>query len=522
MLSRTDFGRRHFLKTSALLPAASLAIRSTSARAAVTGSVVETRDGKVEGQTLNGIHVFRGIPYGADTAGRNRFMPPKRPAPWSGVRAATAWGHVAPQKVGSPTEYSQMVQWLNQPGGQSEDCLVLNVWTPGLRSGKRPVLFSIHGGGFTTGTSSNPVFDGSPLAHAGDVVVVTINHRLGVLGYLQLGDVDAEFSQSGVAGMLDCVAALEWVRDNISNFGGDPGNVMIFGQSGGGSKVCHLMAMPSAKGLFHKAAMQSGVALKTGSRETAAAAAGAVMKQLGIGKADVRRMQDLPLEKLIAAQPRQIGPVLDGVAIPRNPFDPDAPAVSAAVPIILGTCLHDSALNITNFALTEAEMKVQARNTFGASAEKVDNIVADYRAVDPHSSPCLLLARITTDRGLRRNAITVAERKQAQMAAPAWMYRLDWPSVPYEGKFGAVHGTDVPLTFDNVDAWPITGKGPQARAMAQRMSAAWIAFATTGNPNARGLPQWPAYTPAQRDTMVFDNNTRVVSNPDGELLALLG
>ena len=319
--------------------------------------------------------------------------------------------------------------------------------------------------------------------------------------------------------MLDCVAALEWVRDNISSFGGDPGNVMVFGQSGGGSKVCHLMAMPSAKGLFHKAAMQSGVALRTGSRETAAAAAGALMTQLGIGKGDVRRIQELPLEALIAAQPRQIGPILDGVVIPRHPFDPDAPAVSAAVPIILGTCLDDSALNITNFALTEGEMKEQARTTLGASADKIVNA---YRAVDPHSRPCLLLARITTDRGLRRNAITVAERKQAQMAGSAWMYRLDWSSVPYDGKFGAVHGTDVPLTFGNVDAWPITGKGPEARAMAQRMSAAWLAFAKTGSPNARGLPQWPAYTPAKRDTMVFDNNTRVVSNPDGELLALFG
>ena len=177
MLITTDFRRRQFLKAGALLPAASLAIRSTRAIAAVAGPVVDTRDGKVQGQTLNGIHMFRGIPYGADTAGRNRFMPPKRPSPWSGVRAATAWGHVAPQKVGNPTEYSQMVQWLNQPGGQSEDCLVLNVWTLGLGSGKRPVLFSIHGGGFTTGTSSNPVFDGSTLAQAGDVVVVTINHR---------------------------------------------------------------------------------------------------------------------------------------------------------------------------------------------------------------------------------------------------------------------------------------------------------------------------------------------------------
>jgi para-nitrobenzyl esterase len=516
-------GRRSFLKnTSRLMTGAGagfvfpFAIRV--GRSAGAASVAETTNGNIRGERVDGIHAFRGIPYGADTSGKNRFMPPAKPASWKGVREATQWGHVAPQRVGNATEYSRMVEWLNQPGGQGEECLVLNVWTPGLKDGqKRPVLFSIHGGGFTTGTSGNPAFNGHPLAKFGDVVVVTINHRLGALGYLHLGDLDARFASSGVAGMLDCVAALEWVRDNIGNFGGDAGNVMIFGQSGGGSKVCHLMAMPAAKGLFHRAAMQSGVAIRSGTREAAGKTAERLLDQLGIDKANVGKLQDVPFEKIVGAQAGQLGPIVDGAAIPRNPFDPDAPDISAGVPIIVSTCLHDSALNITDFSLDEAGMKAQAKTMFGADA---DRIVSAYRAADAKLSPCLLLARMSTDRGLRRNAITIAERKNAQRKAPAYMYLLTWPSAAYGGKFGAVHGTDVPLVFHNVDAWPITGTSPEAHAMADRMAAAWVAFARTGNPNARGLPEWLAYTPETRATMIFDNDTRIEQAPLRELMGI--
>lgn len=249
--------RRSVLKAG--LATACLPVALRTAKAATQPPIVNTRDGRIRGETVAGIHTFKSVPYGADTSGKNRFLPPKPPIPWTDIRDATQWGQVAPQSVGSPSEYSRLVQWTNLPGGQGENCLVLNVWTPALDRGKRPVMFSIHGGGFTSGTSGNPVFNGTQLAKLGDVVVVTINHRLGSLGYLHLGDFDPEFAQSGVAGLLDCVAALEWVRDNIERFGGDPGRVMIFGQSGGGSKVSHLMAMPAAKGLFHRAAMQSGV-----------------------------------------------------------------------------------------------------------------------------------------------------------------------------------------------------------------------------------------------------------------------
>lgn len=527
LAANSDFavGRRDFVKNASLLMAGAgagivLPFAARVSRAAGIDSVAETANGRIRGEQVDGIHVFRGIPYGGDTSGKNRFMPPVQPAQWKGVRDAIQWGHVAPQRVGNSTEYSRMVDWLNQPGGQSEDCLVLNVWTPGLKDGgKRPVLFSIHGGGFTTGTSGNPAFNGHPLAKFGDVVVVTINHRLGALGYLHLGDLDPRFASSGVAGMLDCVAALEWVRDNIGNFGGDPGKVMIFGQSGGGSKVCHLMVMPAAKGLFHRAAMQSGVAIRSGTREAAGKTAERLLDQLGIDKAEVGKLQDVPMEKIISAEVGQLGPIVDGVAIPRNPFEPAAPDISTGVPIIVGTCLHDSALRITDFSLDEAGLKAQAKTMFGAGAER---IVSAYRDADPKSSPCLLLARMSTDRGLRRNAITVAERKSAQHKAPAYMYLLTWPSAAYGGKFGSVHGTDVPLVFHNVDAWPITGTSPEARAMADRMAAAWVAFARTGNPNARGLPEWPAFMPETRATMIFDNATRVEQAPGRELMALFG
>ena len=242
-----------------------------AARSAPTAPIADTTCGKLRGNAESGVLVFRGVPYGADTSGKNRFMPPQKPHAWQGVRDALHWGHVAPQPLPNGNYgYVRAVQWAVLPGGRSEDCLVLNIWTPALEDGgKWPVLFSIHGGGYTSGTSHNPVFDGCALARRGDVVVVTGNHRLGALGFLHLGDLAPEFAQSGVVGLMDLVSALQWVRENIENFGGDPGRVLIFRQSGGGSKVCHLMAMPSAKGLFHRAAVESGAALRSGTRENA-------------------------------------------------------------------------------------------------------------------------------------------------------------------------------------------------------------------------------------------------------------
>ena len=518
------YGRRNFLKQASLL-----AFAAGSSRAATSGPtpIADTTGGKVRGVTEDGIQAFKGIPYGGDTSGKNRFMPPTRPVPWKGVREAASWGHVAPQALAAGRiDYVRLIDWLDLPGGQSEDCLVLNVWTPAIKDGgKRPVLVSFHGGGFVTGTSGNPGYNGHPLAKFGNVVVVTINHRLGCLGYLHLGDLAPEFGKSGVAGMLDCVAALEWVRDNIENFGGDPGNVMIFGQSGGGAKVSNLLAMPSANGLFHRAAIQSGSALRSTPRENATKVAERMLAQIGLDKSRIRELQDVPVEMMIAAQatllaqspPAGFGPVVDGNVLPRHPFDPAAPEISAGVPIIVSTTLQDAALGRTDFALDDAGLHAQVK---GLGAGDPDRIVGAYRQAYPKYSPFKLLCTMLTDRGGRKNAITLAERKAAQHQAPAYLYVFAWPSPGYGGKFGAVHGTDVPLVFHNVSGQAITGTGPEARALADQLAGAWVAFAKTGNPNHAGIPEWPAYTPSQRATMVFDAKTRVENDPGKELRAL--
>ena len=390
--------RRAFLKQNALLAAGARAAMAapfaiTAARSAPAGPIAETTCGKLRGRTENKIHVFRGVPYGADTSGKNRFLPPQKPAPWQGTRDAREWGRVAPQVPGNPTaDYTRAVQWATLPGGMGEDCLVLNVWTPALKDGgKRAVLFSIHGGGFTSGTSHNPVFDGGALARRGNVVVVTVNHRLGALGYLHLGELAPEFAQSGVVGMMDLAAALQWVHDNITNFGGDPAKVLIFGQSGGGSKVCHLMAMPSAKGLFQRGACESGVSLRSGSRQNAARSAERLIAQLGLTTAQFRELQDLPYEKIIAAQAGQIGPIVDGLVVPRDPFDPDAPTLSADVPLMAGSNLQDSNLNRTDFSVDDAAAQQQLKTSMGDDGVRVWTA---YRAADPKATAANVLARV--------------------------------------------------------------------------------------------------------------------------------
>ena len=353
------------------------------------------------------------------------------------------------------------------------------------------------------------------------MVVVTINHRLGCLGYLHLGDLAPEFARSGVVGMLDCVAALEWVRENIASFGGDPGNVTIMGQSGGGAKVCHLMVMPEARGLFHRAAIQSGAALRSGTREDANAVTERMLAQIGIDKSRVRELQTVPLEMMIGAQAAigsRFGPFVDGEVVPSHPFDPTAPAISAGVPVIVGTNLHDFGFLSSDFDLDEQGLRARANDLFGGAG---DRVLAAYRAADPEASPYLLAARMVTDCGVRQNSIALAERKAALGGAPAYVYLFTWPSAPFGGKFGAVHGTEVPLFFHNVHAWPITGTGPEAMAMADKLASAYITFARTGKPAVPGVDDWPAYTPDGRPTMILDLDSRVENDPHRELLALV-
>jgi para-nitrobenzyl esterase len=522
MTSRRAFLHRNTLLAAGARAALAAPFAITAARSAPASPIADTTYGKLRGRTENGIHVFRGVPYGADTSGKNRFLAPRKPAPWQATRDALAWGHVAPQPLPSGNyDYTRAVQWATQPGGRGEDCLVLNVWTPGLKDGgKRAVLFSIHGGGYTSGTSHNPVFDGGALARRGNVVVVTVNHRLGALGYLHLGELAPEFAQSGVAGLMDLVLALEWVRDNIGNLGGDPGKVLIFGQSGGGSKVCHLMAMPSATGLFHRAAAQSGAALRSGTRENAVRTAERLIAQLGIPKSRFRELQEAPYEMIIGAQGAaggQFGPIVDGAVVPRDPFDPDAPAISADVPMMAGSNLHDSGLNRTDFSIDDAAAQEQLKTTMDGDT---GHVWSAYRAADPKATAAQLLARISSDQGVRANTRTLIERKAALGRAPGFLYLLTWPAPFMGGRYGSVHGTDVPLIFHNPELWPLTAGSAQSGALADRMADAFLAFAKTGNPGTSELP-WKAYDPASKPTMIFDVRSGVKDDPDHDLLGLL-
>jgi para-nitrobenzyl esterase len=311
--------------------------------------VVETTTGKVQGIANAGIKQFKGIPYGAPTSGKNRFMPPKPPAAWTGVRECFGYGQISPQTPSDlRRDYGMMIMWDQHPGGMGEDCLALNVWTPGVNDGaKRPVLVSFHGGGFSTGSGNAIGFDGAHLALFGDVVVVTVNHRLASFGYTHLADLGAppEFAFAGVAGIMDLVASLQWVHNNIENFGGDPNRVMIFGQSGGGAKTSTILATPSAKGLFHRAAVQSGSTLRLGTRETGTRIAEALLAKLNIPKSRLTDIQKVSWQELLEAQTEIAGfaPVVDGAIIPHHPFDPAAPAESADVPMIISTTLEDAA-----------------------------------------------------------------------------------------------------------------------------------------------------------------------------------
>ena len=550
---RTFFKGAATLGASAVLPAPVIAAEKIHDEviASDAKTLVDTASGKLRGLWRSGIFVFKGIPYGESTGGANRFMPPVPVKPWTGIRNALRFGRGSIQ----PNSDSAHVSYdgHNRPGrdfsflchggeGQmtpGEDCLQLNVWTPGLKDNrKRPVMVFYHGGGFSGGSDQDLAsYDGESLARH-DVVVVTCNHRLNLFGYLNLAEVGGSKYTPNV-GLLDLVAVLQWVKDNIAQFGGDPGNVTIFGQSGGGGKVLALMAMPAAKGLFHRVINQSGPFLKFESRDTARAMTEEVLRQLGLGRGDVDKLQDMPVDRLVgaaaemikklgAAAPvfrRQFGldgwsPTIDGTVLPRHPFDPDAPAVSAHVPLITGTVFNEQINALEREGggqMTEAELQKNIGEAFGANGPA---IIAAYRKDWPHATAFEIYGAIAAE-GFRRPALEQAARKAMLNAAPSYVYLYNWHTPMLDGRPGTFHASDLVFTFDNaVRCSNYSGLRPEALAMSKRISSAYVAFARTGNPNHPGLPHWPAYT---RDgaTMVFDNVSTVRYGLEAEGLRLI-
>ena len=552
--------RRTFLGTTAMAVTGLLFDWRTARAQApkgTPGATVATSAGKIRGLLLdNKVHAFKGVPYGESTAGARRFLPPVKVQPWTGVRDAFALGHRSPL-----VDSTLVPEWtpLNIREPMGEDCLNLNVWTPAIGGGKRPVMVWLHGGGYATGSPGMIPYDGANLAAKHDVVLVSITHRLNAFGFLYLAEIGGEkFAGASNAGMKDIIAGLEWIRDNVASFGGDPRNVTIFGQSGGGAKVSTLLGMPAARGLFHRAIAQSGSAVTSMAANVATRNAEAYVERLGLKSNQLDELQKLPMEQLLgalAARPstgsgradagrgagpgggastgsggadggrgaRQGGfaaaPVVDGTSLPRDVFTPTATEISADVPLMIGSTETEVTWNInTDYTVPadDAALRARVKRTLrSADDAQIDKLIATYRKGRPKASNLDLALIIETDASpFRSGTDTEAERKAALGKAPVYVYRFQWYSPVSGGRLRAMHCMDIPFVFDNVDlAQSVVGDGRDRYELADGMSASWVAFARSGNPNNKLVPKWEPFTADQRATMIFNTETRAVNDP---------
>jgi para-nitrobenzyl esterase len=487
--------------------------------------VVQTAAGRVRGVVKFGVHQFWGVPYAASTEGANRFMPPAKVASWTGVRECTQVGHRAPQDPDGPISE---VFALDRQEPMGEDCLNLNVFTPGVGSGNRPVMVWLHGGGFAGGSGNWLLYEGTNLARKEDVVVVAVTHRLNLFGFLHLSDLGGgeRWGHSSNVGMQDIVAALGWIKENIAAFGGNPSNVTTFGQSGGGSKVTTLMAMPSAKGLMHRAIAMSGAQVRGATRENATRAAEQFLAKVGVKSNQLDRLQQLPwrqLQEAFYAEPRiqglAGGPVVDGTTLPRDQWAPDAPAFSADVPLMMSSTETEDAWNDPPppLQMSDEDMMTRVRRIVRNDEAKAREMVALYRKTHPGISTTDVYLIMNADNTRRANAQLLCELKTAQAKAPAYLYYFNWRSPVHKGQMKAYHTLDIPFAFYNIDqAASMTGAMQDRYALAHKMSAAFAAFARTGNPNHSDVPMWPAFNARTYPTMVFGNECMVVNDPNRE------
>jgi para-nitrobenzyl esterase len=500
-------------------------------------AVVQTESGKVRGYTHDGIFIYKGIPY----AHAERFMPPVKPSPWTNTRSSMTYGPVCPTDPTTTTNDEFEFPFQHDLGYSNEDCMSLNIWTKKINdTKKRPVMVWLHGGGFTAGSSIElPSYDGENLAKKGDVVVVSINHRLNVLGYLDMSAYGEKYKSSANAGLLDIVAALQWVKQNIARFGGDPNNVTIFGQSGGGGKVTCMLNAPSAKGLFQKAIVESGSYINefmdtSVSKKITAA----LLEELKLEPSQADSLQKIPYDVLNAAGKKALqkvqkelkdagkpvpgfglswGPVLDGSFLPYQPATAEAAAIGKNVPLLVGSTKNEfTPFNPSTRGITMEQAKTILEKKYGS---KTDDYIAAIKAAYPNTVKPSDYTDI--DFVMRPGVIHQANMKALPGAAPVYVYLFTWQSPVNDGMYKAMHCMDIAFEFNNIQhCQEMTGGGKEAYDLADKMSQAWINFAATGNPNAKGLPKWPAYTAANGYSMIFDVKCEARQHPDKALLEI--